>query len=320
MNITYRRYDYDGIDYRAVAHVARAVDPVHAESEAELREYDTVARTAGRISTWWLAIVDDQVVGTAHISVAPYQPADRIFHDIGVHPEWQRRGIGRELLSRAEQVAHEAGRTVITTTTSERFPRAMRMLEAAGYRQADSRWESVLDLTAWDPAEFTSAVDALEPMGITVRSVSDLAASEKPWLEQLHQLYVTLENDVPQPTPLDPTPLPEFEALTIRSEAALPDAFLVAVEGETFVGLTEAARPPDHPHTLAQRLTGVRADHRHRGIATALKVLVLTWAKENGFAEVRTQNGVQNQAMLGINERLGFELAAIDFLYMKELD
>lgn len=48
-------------------------------------------------------------------------------------------------------------------------------------------------------------------------------------------------------------------------------------------------------------------------------VTALNWAKERGFIEIRTQNGVGNETMLAINRRLGFEQQATDYLYVKEL-
>lgn len=53
-------------------------------------------------------------------------------------------------------------------------------------------------------------------------------------------------------------------------------------------------------------MTGVIRDYRKRGIATALKVRALTYAKERGAPAVRTWNEVNNDGMLGINFRLGF--------------
>ncbi len=319
MDVTYRQYDYDEVDYPAVVAIRRAVDPDRVETETELREYDEVARQAGRVSTRWLASAENEVVGVAHATVNPYQPDYRIFLQVAVVPQWQRKGIGRALLERGQETARAAGRSVITTVATERQPRALRVLEAAGYREADRRWESILDLRRWDARPFDSYVDALRELGVTVRSVAQLSRADDDWLPRLHSLYVTVEGDVPQPTLIEPIPLDQFEALAIASTAALPEAFLVAEIGGEFVGLTEPARVPDRPRTLAQRLTGVREDHRRQGIATGLKVLALTWAKQHGYEEVRTQNGVGNAPMLAINERLGFEPEAIDFLYMKEL-
>ena len=53
--------------------------------------------------------------------------------------------------------------------------------------------------------------------------------------------------------------------------------------------------------------TGVRHDHRGRGIALMLKRRCLAWAAENGIAEVITWTQERNDGMRAVNEKLGFE-------------
>ena len=52
--------------------------------------------------------------------------------------------------------------------------------------------------------------------------------------------------------------------------------------------------------------TGVRREHRRQGIALALKLKTIAWAKRIGYSQIQTWNEANNQGMLGINERLGF--------------
>ena len=53
-------------------------------------------------------------------------------------------------------------------------------------------------------------------------------------------------------------------------------------------------------------LTGTRREYRRRGIAVAMKVHALGWAKANGYELTKTWNATTNTGMLAINERLGF--------------
>jgi RimJ/RimL family protein N-acetyltransferase len=61
---------------------------------------------------------------------------------------------------------------------------------------------------------------------------------------------------------------------------------------------------------LSQRLengfTGVRRSHRRRGIATALKRAQVSWAAANGYRELVTSTVEGNDAMRGVNARLGY--------------
>ena len=48
------------------------------------------------------------------------------------------------------------------------------------------------------------------------------------------------------------------------------------------------------------------AAYRRRGIAFALKLEAIRYAKSRGFAVIRTNNHVVNHAMLQVNAALGF--------------
>jgi GNAT superfamily N-acetyltransferase len=61
-----------------------------------------------------------------------------------------------------------------------------------------------------------------------------------------------------------------------------------------------------HAGWLDQRLTGVLPAYRRRGIALALKVRGLAYARDHGYDWIKTDSAVQNTAMRGLNRRLGF--------------
>ena len=67
----------------------------------------------------------------------------------------------------------------------------------------------------------------------------------------------------------------------------------------------------DHPlaghaaHTQT-RFTAQDGAYRRRGVAFALKVRSLEFAKAGGYARVITENESNNRGMLAINDELGF--------------
>ena len=78
------------------------------------------------------------------------------------------------------------------------------------------------------------------------------------------------------------------------------------LDGADYVGLTMLWRDSTRSDKLVTGLTGVLRSHRRRGIATALKVRALTYARERGIVEVDTDNE-DNNPMYQLNLQLGFE-------------
>jgi mycothiol synthase len=145
----------------------------------------------------------------------------------------------------------------------------------------------------------------VESEEIRILSVAELRETVPDWIGRLHELYVETEDDVPMQFPIDQMSRDDFEALMLGRKL-LPEGFLVAVDGDEFVGLTQPDRVDGDDDVIAQEMTGVAAKARGRGIATALKVAAATWAKDTGYRSIRTYNAKSNAPMLAVNEKIGF--------------
>ncbi|MBC8159715.1 MAG: GNAT family N-acetyltransferase, partial [Roseiflexaceae bacterium] len=84
------------------------------------------------------------------------------------------------------------------------------------------------------------------------------------------------------------------------------DAFAIACADGRYVGQSQLLLMPETTE-LETGWTAVLPAYRQRGLATALKVATLVWAKGQGaYTAVRTWNNATNAKMIGINQRLGF--------------
>ena len=73
------------------------------------------------------------------------------------------------------------------------------------------------------------------------------------------------------------------------------------------------------PDTLEVGLTGVRREQRRQGIAAALKFRTLSYAKEHGFQAIETGSDSSNEAILALNESVGFRKAYAWVTFEKQL-
>ena len=65
-------------------------------------------------------------------------------------------------------------------------------------------------------------------------------------------------------------------------------------------------QPPDNSFVVPE-MTGVLTAYTGRGLAQALKALVLQFAQTQAVPQVRTFNDAPNTAMIAVNEKLGYQ-------------
>lgn len=297
--------EHDG-DYRALEDVVRRAEPDSHTSAADMAEWDALQRAAGRVSLRVLARSDGEPVGMAFAAHPPELAETDWWGSVRVVPDRRGEGIGRALLARVEELAAEKGAIRLLGSVAEDDERAVRFATAAGFVEFDREWRSTLDLESFDPDVWLRLVDEVLDSGIRIVTMAELLAEDGDAVERIHRLWVALDAEVPTPLAIGALPLADFRAQFVVSDQALPDGFLVAVEGGELVGLTQPLAVRSDPTAIEQELTGVLPSHRGRHIATALKAEAARWAKANGYTSIRTYNAMSNDPMLAVNTKLGF--------------
>jgi RimJ/RimL family protein N-acetyltransferase len=120
-------------------------------------------------------------------------------------------------------------------------------------------------------------------------------------------LETITQQDVPSTDPITPLSFEHYSSLILNSAQIVPEAFQIAIDAATgeWVGSSNIWRRRADGD-LNTGLTAVKRDYRRKGIALAMKLRVIEWAKGQGVRYIRTENEANNRAMLSINERLGF--------------
>ena len=318
MTVEFRLAEHGDYDHEVVVRVGRAIRSDDQISPADLRDWDESHHRAGRVAARWVASVSGLVVGSGSFSQTPWFEPSTFYTHVMVRPDHQGRGYGRSLAERVEGSASEHGARRLLGQGDERESRTRRFIESSGFREIDRWWRSTLDLTRFDPRSWDAILERLAATGIRIMSVAELRATRCDWKRDLHRLYVDVERDAPSHLEILEVAFSDFEARSLGRQL-LADAFLVAMDGDDLIGLTEPRPVDDDPTAISQDLTGVRADHRGRGIAVALKAASATWAKEQGYTSIRTFNAQSNAPMLAVNDRLGFDREHATIEYLKRL-
>jgi ribosomal protein S18 acetylase RimI-like enzyme len=69
------------------------------------------------------------------------QDRSLLVDNVAVHPDYQGRGLGRELMALAEEEARRLGFTTITLYTNERMTENVELYKKLGYRETERKTE-----------------------------------------------------------------------------------------------------------------------------------------------------------------------------------
>jgi GNAT superfamily N-acetyltransferase len=304
-------------DYSDICAVINAIYPEYPETPEEYRHHDET-RDAKMKWARYVAIESGRIRGVGSYSQHSGMYHPQKFHmDIHVAPEAEGRGIGKTLYNFVtEQVAVHNPIAFWGAARSD-HARGIRFLTDRGYVETMQEQESRVELADFDPSAFAEEIAKVEAQGIVLRTVTELQATDPDMARKLHELHWKIAQDIPHED--TPTQVP-FEEWCKRftNPNFIADGNFVALDGDKYIGISVLWKNQSNDE-LGTGTTGVLREYRKRGIATALKVRALTYAKERGTSAVRTWNEMNNNGMLGINFRLGFVRQPAWISFLKEL-
>jgi GNAT superfamily N-acetyltransferase len=302
-------------DYARVGEILslNSVEPITAD---DIRSWDKNNPTglirrravgldpAGRIVAYSIALLPARDI--------PYK---RWFLSVNVDPDHRRQGAGTQMYEDALAFAKAHGAQSLTSEVSDSDPAGLRFMEKLGFRVRKHTFSSRLDVATFDETPFKNWIEQVVMTGIRF---STLAAEgntrEAQW--KLYTLNRAAALDNPSSDGEDP--LPDFEVFyhqVLNADWFRPDGQILAIDGEQYVGLGAVSLSENSAYAA---FTGVDRAYRGRGIAHALKLLTIRYAREHGAAALYTDNDSANAPMLAINRKFGFVPEAGMYLLMKE--
>lgn len=294
-------------DFAAAVEIDNAVNPEHRYTAEQFRyDYENFD-TRKYIMRYYLVEANGKVLGYTCYYHMPYRfHPQRFWVWVAVHPAFQKQGIGSALYDRIFRELRELSVRWLHTSVRETWVQSQKFLEKRGFREVRRSWESHLDVSKFNFSSFWPQLEGLAKTGITITTLAEEKERSEGWLSKIHELHNLLMADVPSSAPPTPVPLEHFQRFFIQNPDLLPEAFFIAKDGDLYVGESFVFRVPAEPGHLSQGLTGVRREYRGKGIAMALKLRVIKYAKEHGYTLIKTWNDTENLPILALNEKLGF--------------
>jgi GNAT superfamily N-acetyltransferase len=230
--------------------------------------------------------------------------------DLFVHPDWRRRGFGSRLFERLMVELQALAGVSLQARAREDETGALAFLEHQAFVEVHRMVYVRLDVAEANPALFQPVVERVLASGITISTLAEEQARDPHCWIKLHALHDAARlgwadpDPDPDAGPAAPQPYQEFEQM-LRGLNPIPEAFSIAHAQGRYLGYSGLAPNPEDPRCLYSANTAVRPEARGNGIATALKVRTVEYAKRHGYSAIQTSSA--NPAMIAINEKLGFQ-------------
>jgi len=230
---------------------------------------------------------------------------------VRVAPEHRRCGLGAHLLERLEQHVRAKGAPKLQGAVRGEEPEGLRFAHGHGYREFHRRYESYVDVAAFDPSAFEDPRVIAARAGVRIDRYDVLEHEAADRLAFQRGVYASIgatQMDIPRPEPLPPPP--PFEAVRevyFEGDTFAHDCSVVAMRDGRPIGISiTTINPAGIAYTV---YTGVERAERGKGLALAMKVSILKTLKSRGVNQLGTTNDEANAPMRGINARLGYASA-----------
>jgi GNAT superfamily N-acetyltransferase len=343
----------DAADFLAAVEVGRRVrmetwgsdDLAYAPLEKLLELADPYERQVILV-----AKMGHEIVGTVDIALPLADNQDLAEFTLDILPEYQRRGVGKQLLEAAEDVARGEGRSMILVDTnhpgtslsdleSEQLvpgtgdgfvPLGSREVEFArrsGYtlQHIEQFSACTLPLDTQLVAELEAEAEAANAGRYRLHHWTDRCPDE--WLEAV----AVLENqagvdDIPPGQEqagmvFDVDVLREAEAVTMSQGRRTVVTAVENIASGELVGLTTISVLAQRQDVVFQDDTMVLEQHRGNKLGLLIKVANMERLTEQ-FPDARviyTWNAPENRYLLTVNRQLGFTTAGVTGIWQKEL-
>jgi GNAT superfamily N-acetyltransferase len=263
-------------------------------------------QTADHSGEEWVALNRDQLAGVGSFSPAWWTGEPGIYAvEIRVDCSRWRQGIGTQLYDRLRSRLVPRAATRLVSWVRADGDHARRFAARHGFQETGKVIQeyrlSIPEAKTDDPE---GVEERLRREGLRIASLAELGREDELFLGTLQAVWADSGEEPPDPERLRDS-FPTWRREVLQGAGLSPETHWVALDEDRPVGMTFLKRLSED--AAENDYTGVASTHRGRGIAPALKLRAIAWARQHEVSWFFTSSEVGNTRMIAINRRLGYQ-------------
>lgn len=234
--------------------------------------------------------------------------ASEVYFYLYVAPEHRRQGVGSRLWEDLQPLLAQYRIQKMTVNVPDNIPEGLAFAQKRGFTLRNHHLAMALDLTTFDDRPYEAVIDRLKGEGFRSTNMAELGNTEEAQ-RLLYQLNDTTSSETMGSDGshawLD---FDDFQRSVCQAAWYKPDGQMVVIDTTTGTWAAMSAitrfEGSDHAYNL---FTGVDQRYRGRGLAQAVKVIALRYARDVlKVSSVKTHHNHHNEPMLAIDRKLGY--------------
>ena len=266
---------------------------------------------------------DGEIVGYGEFGEAFWFGTDgNYWMHICVHPDHRRQGAAAHWYDNALARITSRGGKQIMAETIETCADAIQFMQHRSFNQIMRNARSRIDFREIDFDQMDDPAIRLARDGIVIRSLNEMKDIYPDWIARAIDIGNDVGLDVPRTEAYRPIPLRAFKNWLNHPHQDLSGWFYAIdtkLDDDEVIGLSTQSYDPDDPRKVRVGMTGVRRAYRRRGVARALKLAAMRFAKSVGGHTMETDNE-ENNPMYKLNLQLGFKPLPANVEFKKVLE
>jgi GNAT superfamily N-acetyltransferase len=244
------------------------------------------------------------ILGYGSIEQSIFRPNYRLL--LIVDPKWLRRGVGDLLIERLMADLRAVDAITVWHRNYAQLSDVLSFLIERGFSETRRVWDLRLPVSEAELTRFAPVIAQVASKGIEITTLADERTHDREALRRLHEFLNEVKSDDPERQPYIPAP---FAAVVQWMERpfVLPEAIFIAKHGERYVGFGDLILLEALPGGISFGFTGVAREYRRQGIATALKMRAIEYARDHNYSSVRAWATVSQTDALALHKKLGFQ-------------